>query len=148
MKRAYSGEPSMRVSHETIYRTIYLAGRRELGPKPGKHLRSGRTVRHARGVKGSHGRGLLRNLVSIRERVPSHPLESPRSCHLPVFMKQATEAISTLHAASQGDNRVGWRTGHSLIEALVRPGLVVVIDELGQHLLWLPPSHRSIPKWR
>jgi len=43
LKRAYSGEPSMRVSHETIYRTIYLAGRRELGPKPGKHLRSGRT---------------------------------------------------------------------------------------------------------
>lgn len=40
----------MRVSHETIYATIYLAGRRELGPKPGKHLLSGRTVRHARGV--------------------------------------------------------------------------------------------------
>ena len=58
----------MRVSHETIYRTIYLAGRRELGPKPGKHLRSGRTVRHARGAKGSHGRGRLRNMVSIRER--------------------------------------------------------------------------------
>jgi IS30 family transposase len=58
----------MLVSHETIYRTIYLAGRRELGPKPGKHLRSGRTVRHARGVKGSHGRGRLRNMVSIRER--------------------------------------------------------------------------------
>jgi IS30 family transposase len=34
----------MRVSHETIYRTIYLAGRRELGPTPGKHLRSGRIL--------------------------------------------------------------------------------------------------------
>jgi IS30 family transposase len=68
LKRTYTGEPSMRVSHETIYRTLYLAGRRELGPKPGKHLRSGRTVRHARGVKGSHGRGRLRNMASIRER--------------------------------------------------------------------------------
>ena len=55
-------------------------------------------------------------------------------------MEQATEAISTLHRAIQGDDRVGWRTGHSLIEALVRPGLVVVIDELGQHFLQVPPA--------
>jgi len=33
-------------------------------------------------------------------------------------MEQGTEAISTLHRATQGDDRVGWRTGHSLIEAL------------------------------
>jgi IS30 family transposase len=55
LKRTSTGEPSMQVSRETICRTIYLAGRRELGPKPGKHLRSGRTVRRARS-EGSHGR--------------------------------------------------------------------------------------------
>jgi IS30 family transposase len=58
----------MRVSHETICRTIYLAGRRELGPKAAKQLGSGRSVRDARKVKDSHGRGRLRNMVSIRER--------------------------------------------------------------------------------
>ena len=68
LKRAHADDVSLRVSHEAIYRTIYLAGRRELGPKAAKHLRSGRSVRHARKVKDSHGRGRLRNMVSIRER--------------------------------------------------------------------------------
>ncbi len=68
LKRVHPDAASMRVSHETIYRTIYLAGRRELGPRPARHLRSGRSVRHARRVKQSHGRGVLRNMVSIRQR--------------------------------------------------------------------------------
>jgi hypothetical protein len=55
-------------------------------------------------------------------------------------MEQATEAIATLHRATQGDDGVGWRTRHSLIEALVRPGLVVVLHELGQHLLQVLPA--------
>ena len=46
----------------------------------------------------------------------------------------AAEAISTLHLAAEGDDRVGRRTRHSLLEALVRPGLVVVIEELDEHV--------------
>lgn len=68
LKQARPDDPAMRVSHETIYRTIYIASRRELGHRPGKHLRSGRSVRHARKAKQSHGRGVLRNMTSIRER--------------------------------------------------------------------------------
>jgi len=48
-------------------------------------------------------------------------------------MEQTAEAIWTLHVAAGGNDRIGWRTRHSLLEALVRPGLVVVIEELGQH---------------
>ena len=55
-------------------------------------------------------------------------------------MKQAAEAISTLHRASQLDDGVGWRTRHSLIEALVWPGSVVVIDGLGQPEELVPSS--------
>jgi IS30 family transposase len=68
LKRVHPDAASMRVSHETIYRTISLAGRRELGPRPAGHLRSGRSVCHVRRVKQSHGRGVLRNMVSIRQR--------------------------------------------------------------------------------
>ena len=39
--------------------------------------------------------------------------------------------MSTLHRPTHGNDRAGWWTRHSLIEALVRPGLVVVIDVLG-----------------
>lgn len=58
----------MRVSHETIYRTIYVSSRDEFGPRAGNNLRSGRTVRHPRKAKQSHGRGVLRNMTSIRDR--------------------------------------------------------------------------------
>jgi len=42
------------------------------------------------------------------EEVSRHPPESPRSRRSRVFMEQATEAISTLHLATQFDYRVGW----------------------------------------
>ncbi|MGH2584940.1 MAG: IS30 family transposase [Dehalococcoidia bacterium] len=68
LKHVHADVPELRVSHETIYRTIYVAGRRELGPRPARHLRSGRSVRHVRKAKQAHGRGVLRNMTSIRER--------------------------------------------------------------------------------
>lgn len=64
-------DPVMRVSHETMYRTIYVAGRGELGERPARHLRSGRSMRHPRMVRRPDGRGRLRNMTSIHTR----PLE-------------------------------------------------------------------------
>jgi len=48
LRREHPTDPTRWVSHETIYRTIYLAGRRELGARAARHLRSGRSVRHPR----------------------------------------------------------------------------------------------------
>ena len=50
-------------------------------------------------------------------------------------MEHAAEPIPTLHSAVHDDDFAGWLVRLSLIEALVRPGLVVVLDELAQHLL-------------
>ncbi|WP_223145265.1 IS30 family transposase [Microbacterium sp. ANT_H45B] len=61
-------DEAMRVSHETIYRSIYVSSRTELGQHSARRLRSGRSVRHARRAKQSHGRGVLRNMTSIRDR--------------------------------------------------------------------------------
>lgn len=41
-----------------------------------RHLRSGRSVRHARRVKQSHGFGALRNMVSIRQRPVAEGFEA------------------------------------------------------------------------
>ncbi|WGW12579.1 IS30 family transposase [Saxibacter everestensis] len=68
LRRAHPHDPLLRISHETIYRSIYVAGRRELGAGSAKHLRSGRSVRRARVPQRAHGRGVLRNMVSIRDR--------------------------------------------------------------------------------
>lgn len=71
LRRQYPTDTRMRISHETIYRSIYLAGRRELGRDAARHLRSGRSLRRARASKRSHGRGVLRNMTSIRSRPAS-----------------------------------------------------------------------------
>ncbi len=57
-----------RISHETIYRTVYVASRAELGRHSSRHLRSGRSVRRVRKAKQARGRGVLRNMTSIRDR--------------------------------------------------------------------------------
>ena len=68
LKQTQAAVSDLRISHETIYRTIYLAGRTGLGPRPTRHLRSGRSVRHVRKAKQAHGRGVLRNMTFILDR--------------------------------------------------------------------------------
>lgn len=68
LPRTHPTDSSIRVSHETIYRSIYISGRNDLGPHAARHLRSGRAIRQARRVKQGHGRGVLRNMTSIHTR--------------------------------------------------------------------------------
>lgn len=69
LRREHPDDLSRRVSHETIYRTVFHAARPELGSRPWQHLRSGRSVRRPRIARRTgQGRGRLKNMVSIRDR--------------------------------------------------------------------------------
>ncbi len=68
LRREHPHEPGMWVSHETIYRAVYLPASRNLPKSAYQRLRSGRTMRRPRLVKRSHGRGHLRDMVSIHHR--------------------------------------------------------------------------------
>ena len=59
-------DPMMRVSHETIYQSIYVQGRGELRRELARCLRSGRTQRKRRGT-ATRG-GPMRDMVLISER--------------------------------------------------------------------------------
>ena len=58
----------MRISHESIYRDLYMPSRKVFDASMFHRLRSERSIRRPRGKKRSHGRGQIRNMVSIRER--------------------------------------------------------------------------------
>ena len=45
LRRAHPLDPNQWISHETIYRSIYVTNRRELGPHAFRHLRSRRSLR-------------------------------------------------------------------------------------------------------
>ncbi len=67
--RAFPNNESMRVSHETIYRSLFIQARGVLKKELAKHLRRPRRIRHGRRytLRG-RGRGEIPDAVSIRER--------------------------------------------------------------------------------
>jgi IS30 family transposase len=73
LRRTYPEDELMRLSHEAIYRSIYIAERKALARclgRPSRHLRSGRTMRVLRAPRVSK-RGRLRNVVSIHHHPAS-----------------------------------------------------------------------------
>src|SRR4051812_28930592 len=71
--REYPDEPTMRVSHETIYRTLYVQARGVLKKQLMAHLRRQRTVRRARAGLAARpgGRAQIVDAISISERPPT-----------------------------------------------------------------------------
>jgi transposase, IS30 family len=68
LKMKFPGDPSMAVSHETIYQSIYVYPRGELRKELKASLRSGREVRRRRGRRET--RGKIIGAVPIGQRPP------------------------------------------------------------------------------
>lgn len=68
LKRQYPVDPDMRISHEAIYRSLFVQSRGVLKKELMAHLRTRRQMRHAKGAKTGRGHGQLVDMVSIRER--------------------------------------------------------------------------------
>ena len=62
----FSDDPMMRVSHETIYKSLFVQGRGELSRELARCLRTGRTQRRSRNRADT--RGQLPGMVMISER--------------------------------------------------------------------------------
>jgi IS30 family transposase len=69
LKTAYPDDGSMRVSHETIYRSLFIQARGVLKKELLDHLRSKRRMRRSRHASASgQSRGQIVDALSIRER--------------------------------------------------------------------------------
>ena len=70
LAREFGNDESRRVSHETIYRTLFIQTRGALKKELLAHLRRGRSMRYARRYRGKVGAGggQIVDAVSIRER--------------------------------------------------------------------------------
>jgi IS30 family transposase len=69
LKMEYPNDESLRVSHETIYRSLFIQARGALKQELVQHLRSKRRIRRSRhsSVHG-HSQGRIVDAISIRER--------------------------------------------------------------------------------
>ncbi len=69
LKRTYPRDELVQVSHETIYRSLFIQARGALKKELQQCLRSKRSIRRSRhSSRKGHGGGQITNIVSIRER--------------------------------------------------------------------------------
>ena len=68
LKATYPDDPEMRVSHETIYLSLFVQARGALRKELARCLRTGRTRRRPRGLSVRNGQGQLRGTVHISQR--------------------------------------------------------------------------------
>lgn len=108
--RIFPDDPEMRVSHETIYQSLFVHGRGELRRALARCLRSGRAVRKRRGgVERStrvvllqhleHGRGADAVDAAMRKAIASLRAELVRS----ITWDQGKDISPFLSAASRWD---------------------------------------------
>ena len=68
LRRRYAQDKSMYVSHETLYRSLFIQARGVLKAELISHLRSRRTMRCAKVSTSNKGRTSIRDVVSISQR--------------------------------------------------------------------------------
>jgi IS30 family transposase len=70
LKVSYPHDSEMQVSHESIYRTLFVQSRGALRRELTQYLRTGRVIRRPKGVRLPDGRGGRPNILHISERPP------------------------------------------------------------------------------
>jgi IS30 family transposase len=69
LKKTYPEDENYQVSHEIIYRSLYVQARGALKKELIKHLRTRRSIRQSRhGNSSGEGQGQIKDMVSISER--------------------------------------------------------------------------------
>jgi IS30 family transposase len=98
LRLAYPDNEAMQVSHETIYRALYVQARGALRRELTRHLRRGRSRRYARSQSSKgQGQGKLSGMVMISERPPEvEDRAVPGHWEGDLLMGGATSAIATL----------------------------------------------------
>jgi IS30 family transposase len=135
IRAQFPDDPSMRISHESIYRSLFVQGRGELRRELTRCLRTGRAVRRPRRRTGGEARGRIPNMVMISERpaeaadraVPGHwegdlIIGALSRSAIGTLVERTTRYVMLLHLPD----------GHGA-EA-VRDGVVAAMLELPAHL--------------
>jgi IS30 family transposase len=140
LKTEYPKDESLRVSHETIYRSLFIQARGALKKELIQHLRSKRRIRRSRhaSVHG-HSQGKIVDAISIRERpaevedraIPGHwegdLLRGAGNSHVVTLVERSSRFVTLIKVS-------GKDTG-------------TVVAALSQHVQQLPAALRRSLTW-
>jgi IS30 family transposase len=139
LRREFPGDPTMQISHETIYQSLYVQGRGELRRELVRCLRSGQTKRRSQGSAGTSGK--IPDMVMISERpaevadraVPGHwegdlILGSNNRSAVGTLVERSTRFVLLLHLG----------TDHSAaaVEDAMRRAIATLPGELVRSVTW------------
>ncbi len=119
LQRAHPGQEAYQVSHETIYRSLFVQSRGVLKKELVQHLRSQRTMRRSVHASGNgDGRGQIKDMISIRERpasvedraVPGHwegdLLSGPKDSYIVTLVERHTRYVMLAKVADKSTQTV------------------------------------------
>ena len=140
LRHTYPDDEAHQVSHETIYRSLFVQARGVLKKDLQAHLRSGRAIRRSRHATGKgSGRGSLTDMISIRERPASvEDRAVPGHWEGDLLCGSANSYIVTLverHSRYVLLAKVPNRDSQSVISALINQAHRLP-DELIKSLTW------------
>jgi IS30 family transposase len=140
LKNQYPQDGSLRVSHETIYRSLFIQARGVLKKELIQHLRSQRRIRRSRHSRDSgHHRGQVVDAISIRERpaevedraVPGHwegdLLSGAHNSHVATLVERRSRFVMLVKVPSKDT--------------------ATVVAALSQHVRQLPATLRRSLTW-
>ena len=141
LERTFPDRPEMRVSHETIYLSLFVQARGALRRQLAAHLRSGRVMRRSKvHTSHGHGKGQIVGAVTISERpaevedraVPGHwegdLLLGGGHTQMATLVERQTRFVMLVHLPG------GRSTEH-------------VVDRLAAHVCTLPVQLRRSLTW-
>ena len=136
----FPGDPEMRVSHETIYLSLFVQSRGALRKELTRYLRSGHTTRRPQGHSSMNGQGQLRGTLNIRERpAEANDRAVPGHWEGDLLMGKGMRAIATL---------VERKTRFVMLIALPNGHAAdVVADALAAKIVELPEQLRRSLTW-
>ena len=93
----FPSDPEIRVSHETIYLSLFVQSRGALRKELTRYLRSGHTTRRPKGHSVMNGQGQFRGVFNIRERpAEAEDRAVPGHWEGDLLMGKGMRAIATL----------------------------------------------------
>jgi IS30 family transposase len=140
LRTGYPDDPEMRVSHETIYLSLFVQSKGALRKELTRYLRSGRARRRPRGLPVSNGQGQLRGTVHICQR-PAEASDRAVPGHWEgdlLFGKRSSAVATLVERKSRFVMPVSLPGGHTV---------GIVADDLARAIATLPGQLRRSITW-
>jgi IS30 family transposase len=153
----FPDDPSMRISHEAIYQSLYVQGRGALRRELTACLRTGRALRVPRARTRGRGKGFVRPEIMISERpaeaedraVPGHwegdLILGLGSSAIGTLVERTTRYVMLLHLARMSGHGEQPRVKNG--PALAGHGAEAVRDAIAASILTLPEQLRRSLTW-